>query len=258
MSLAVVTPRQDIGRRLVALRQGVRYFEPPLDPLALLVALTSEAVVIGSASRVLLLDSDRERGHQAATWLKEAGYVVRLCQSSAPRCWLASTPFKPQVAVVDADLRGAESMRAVNGLRDDPATADIPVILVASSRELATRRLNVAGGADEYLLKPLKPRHLVSVIESRMKRSKRFAVRRPGNRDEATGLYPRREFIDRAEAAKGQAGAVVVYVALDEHELLRKHLGISVRTGWMSSSDRRSRKTCARRICLRFIRTAVI
>lgn len=225
-ALAVVTPRQDIGRRLVALRQGVRYFEPPLDPLALLVALTSEMVVVGSASRVLLLDADRERGHQAATWLKEAGYVVRLCQSSAELLATIDT-FKPQVAVVDADLRGAESMRAVHGLRDSPASADIPVILVASSRELATREQAIAGGADEYLLKPLKPRHLVSVIESRLKRSKRYAPKRSGNRDEATGLYPRREFIERAEAAKGQNGAVILYAALDEHEPLRKQLGIS-------------------------------
>ena len=43
-------------RRLVALRQGVKYFEPPLDPLAMLVALTSEAVITGSSSRVLLVD----------------------------------------------------------------------------------------------------------------------------------------------------------------------------------------------------------
>lgn len=225
-AIAVVTPRQDLGRRLVALRQGVRYFEPPLDPLALLVALTSEGTVVGSASRVLLLDGDRARGHQAATWLKEAGYVVRLCETSADMIG-AIDSFKPQVAVVDADLRGAESMRAVHGLRDAAATTDIPVILVASSRELATREQAIAGGADEYLLKPLKPRHLVSVIESRLKRSKRYAPRRAGNRDEATGLYPRREFIERADAAKGQAGAVALYAVLDEHEVLRKQLGIS-------------------------------
>jgi diguanylate cyclase (GGDEF)-like protein len=225
-ALAVVTPRQDLGRRLVALRQGVKYFEPPLDPLAMLVALTSEALAVGSASRVLLVDGDRERGHQSATWLKEAGYTVRLCHGSADTLD-AIDSFKPQVAVIDADMRGAESMRLVNGLRDNPISADIPVVLVASSRELALREQAIAGGADEYLLKPLKPRHLVSVIESRLKRSKRFAPKRAATRDESTGLYPRREFIERAEAARGQKGAVVLYIVLDEHEDLRKQLGIS-------------------------------
>lgn len=146
-TLAVVTPRQDLGRRLVALRQGVRYFEPPLDPLAMLVALTSEAVTVGSPSRVLLVDGDRERGHLSAGWLKEAGYTVRFCQSSADALD-AIESFKPQVAVIDADMRGAESMRLVNGLRDNPQSADIPVVLAASSRELALREQAIAGGAD--------------------------------------------------------------------------------------------------------------
>ena len=225
-AIAVVTPRQDLGRRLVALRQGVKYFEPPLDPLALLVAVTNESLAMGSPSRVLLVDADRDRGHQSALWLKDAGYVVRLCQSAADAL-AAMENFKPQIAVVDADLRGSDSLQLVNGMRDDAVSAEMPVILVASSRELATREQAIAGGADEYLLKPVKPRHLISVIESRLKRSRRFASKRAGNRDEATGLYPRREFIERAEAAKGQAGTIALYVALDESEPLRKQLGIS-------------------------------
>lgn len=228
-ALAVVTPRQDLGRRLVALRQGVKYFEPPIDPMAMLVALTSEAVAVGSPSKVLLVDGDRDRGHQSANWLKEAGYTVRFCQNSADAL-AAIENFKPQVAVIDADMRGAESMRLVDGLRDNPLSADIPVVLVASSRELALREQAIAGGADEYLLKPLKPRHLVSVIESRLKRSKRFAPKRAIARDETTGLYSRREFIDRADAACGQKNAIVLFIVLDEHESLRKQLGISGQT----------------------------
>ncbi len=225
-AIAVVTPRQDLGRRLVALRQGVKYFEPPLDPLALLVAVTSEAIAIGSPSRVLLVDADRERAHQSALWLKDAGYIVRICPNAADSL-AALDSFKPQVAVVDADLRGAESLNLIHGLREDPECAEMPVILVANSRELAVREQAIAGGADEYLIKPVKPRHLVSVIESRLKRSRRYTHKRVGNRDEATGLYPRREFIERAEAAKGQSGTVALYVSLDESETLRKQLGIS-------------------------------
>ncbi|GMU43377.1 MAG: EAL domain-containing protein [Xanthomonadales bacterium] len=225
-ALAVVAPRQDLGRRLVALRQGVKYFEPPLDPLAMLVALTTEATASATPSRVLLVDGERERGLQAAGWLKDAGYSVRLCQGAA-EALEAVDGFKPQLAVIDADLRGADSMKLVHGLRERAQTADIPVVLVAGSRELALREQAIAGGADEYLLKPLKPRHLVSVIEARLKRSRRFAPRRGAARDESTGLYPRREFIERAEAARGQPGAVVLYIALDEHEMLRKSLGIS-------------------------------
>ncbi len=225
VGFALVMQRPDIGRRLVAMRHGVKYFEPPIDPLALLVALTGEAVVAPSQCRVMLLDSDRACGLTEATWLKEAGYTVRLC-TSAPEAIDAIDDFKPQIAVVDADLRGAESMRTVHALRDNPATQDVPVIVVASSRELATREQAIAGGADEYLLKPVKPRHLIGVIEARLKRSKRFATRRVAPRDDS-GLYPRREFIDRANSARGQPGAVVVYLALNEHEALRKQLGIS-------------------------------
>ena len=225
-TLAMVTPRRDLGRRLAAMRQGIKYFEPPIDPLAILVAMTSDAVAVSSPSRIMLVDGDRARGLMAAGWLKDAGYTVRLCQGSEDAL-TAVASFKPQIAVIDADMRGAESMRLVNGLRDDPVSSEIPLVLVASSRELALREQAIAGGADEYLLKPLKPRHLVSVVEARLKRSKRFAPRRGVARDESTGLYPRREFIERADAARGQSGAVMLYLVLDEHESLRKQLGIS-------------------------------
>lgn len=224
--LGLVAARQDVGRRLMAMRQGVRYFEPPLDPLAILVAVTGDAVMPGSAGRVLLVDRDRQRGLEAAAWLKEAGHTVRFCQAAA-EALEALASFQPQLAVVDADLPGADSMRLVHGLRDDPQAREIPVILVASSRELAMREQAIAGGADEYLLRPVKPRHLVGVVEARLKRSRRFVPRRAAQRDEATGLYPRREFIERAEAARGQSGAMVLYAVLDEHEMLRKQLGIS-------------------------------
>lgn len=225
VGFALVMQRPDLGRRLVAMRHGVKYFEPPIDPLALLVAMTGEAVTAASQSRVMILDNDRTRGLTEASWLKDAGYTVRLC-TSADEAIGAIGDFKPQIAVVDADLRGAESMRTVHALRDDPGTHDVPVIVVASSRELATREQAIAGGADEYLLKPVKPRHLIGVIEARLKRSKRFAIRRASPRDDS-GLYPRREFIERASSARGQNGAVVIYVALDEHDTLRKQLGIS-------------------------------
>lgn len=224
--LGVLASRQDLGRRLLALRQGVKYFEPPVDPLVILVSLTSEAVQSGAAGRVLLVDGERKRAEDSAAWLKDAGFEVRIGAGSR-EALEAIDLFRPQIAVVDADLKGADSMRAVHGLRDHPATADVPIILLASSRELASREQAIAGGADEYLLKPLKPRHLIGVIEARLKRTRRYQPRRHGNRDEATGLYPRREFIERADAALGTPGVVVVFIALDEHETLRKQLGIS-------------------------------
>lgn len=222
----VVASRPDLGRRLLALRQGVKYFEPPVDPLVILVSLTSEAVQRGVAGRVLLVDGEPARAQAAAAWLTDAGFAVCTC-AGAQEALEQVERFRPQVAVVDADLPGADALRVVHGLREHPATADVPIILLASSRELASREQAIAGGADEYLLKPMKARHLIGVIEARLKRSRRYQPRRHGNRDEATGLYPRREFIERADAALGAAGTVVVFVALDEHETLRKRLGIS-------------------------------
>lgn len=224
--IAVVAPRKDLGRRLVALRQGVEYFEAPIDPLAVIANLTAEQQAHARGTRVLVVDQEREHGLESAGWLKDAGYIVRLCLS-APEAIEALGEFKPQIAVIDADMRGAESMRLLYGIRDNPNTADLPIVLIASSKELAVREQAIAGGADEYLLKPIKPRHLLSVIDSRIKRARRFVPRRASGRDDSSGLYSRREFIERAEAAHGQSNVAVLYLALDEAESLRKHLGMS-------------------------------
>ena len=61
------------------------------------------------------------------------------------------------------DMRGDEVLR---GLKDDPATREIPVVVVSADATRAKEERLLATGARAYLTKPLDVRHFLHVVEA--------------------------------------------------------------------------------------------
>jgi PAS domain S-box-containing protein len=74
----------------------------------------------------------------------------------------------PDLILLDAwlpDLHGAHILRR---LRDDPATASIPVIVVSADSSAGQMRRFRDAGVEEFLAKPLNLQHLLSVIDAHL------------------------------------------------------------------------------------------
>jgi CheY-like chemotaxis protein len=71
--------------------------------------------------------------------------------------------LRPDAITLDVFMPGADGWSALSALKADPATADIPVIMITMSEN---KRLSYVLGATEYFAKPVDRERLVAVLRN--------------------------------------------------------------------------------------------
>ena len=72
---------------------------------------------------------------------------------------------KPDLVLMDIQLPGMNGIEALGKLRDDPATASIPVIAVTASVMQQDRKHITEAGFDAYLGKPLDLKEFLATVK---------------------------------------------------------------------------------------------
>lgn len=115
--------------------------------------------------RLLVVDDDSTLRDLLRVHLQGAGFSVRAAPDAAEaiRAVLAE---KPDLILSDINMPYMDGMELLEVLRADPATADIPLMVLSASdsdeHHDRARRLGVAG----YLVKPISVDQLLRAIES--------------------------------------------------------------------------------------------
>ena len=224
--LGLISARRDLGRKLVASQLEIPYFEPPLDAQRMIEALGLVSKSGGVAGRVLLLDADQKRAVEQAHWLTDISCTVRLAVDATDLA-AAMADFRPDLVVIDGDLPENLGLACVQAVREWPQGAHLPIVVAGDSRNLRRREDAIAAGADEYLIKPVKPRHLSSVVVSRLDRARRWSSLAQREAAASGAFLPRNSFLDRLRRLQPRREAAAIYVALDDAEQLRKKLGLA-------------------------------
>lgn len=73
--------------------------------------------------------------------------------------------LKPDIITMDINMPVMNGLSACKKLKEDPATENIPVVIISSSDSLTNRKLGFEVGAVEYFLKPFKPGALLQFLE---------------------------------------------------------------------------------------------
>jgi DNA-binding response OmpR family regulator len=79
----------------------------------------------------------------------------------------------PDVIVLDLMLPGMDGWLVCQALRQDPATAPVPIIMLTARGEEADRVRGLELGADDYVVKPFSPKELVLRVASLLRRRER-------------------------------------------------------------------------------------
>jgi CheY-like chemotaxis protein len=134
------------------------------ERLAAGVPLRAQDSDEGEKLLILLAERDPFAGEFAEYFLRTEGYDVALVLSVEDA--LAKTAeIGPDLAVIDLLISGGRGVDLCRRLRDE---VGVPVLAIST---LEVRDRAMAAGASAFLLKPIEPLHLVSVVQDLLGRS---------------------------------------------------------------------------------------
>ncbi|MDH3495370.1 MAG: GAF domain-containing protein [Gemmatimonadota bacterium] len=113
-----------------------------------------------TAGTVLVIDDDPAVRNLMARFLRKEGYRVLLAADGRTGIELARSQ-RPNAVTLDVLMPDLDGWTVLTTFKEDPALADIPVIMVTILDE---QRLGFALGASEYLTKPIDRARLRRVI----------------------------------------------------------------------------------------------
>ncbi|GAB4062503.1 hypothetical protein GCM10028777_02430 [Angustibacter speluncae] len=124
------------------------------------------------ATRVLVVDDDRDIRDLVTFKLEQAGYEVRQAEDGL-QALDAVREWGPDLVVLDVMMPGLSGIDVTRELRADPGTAATPVILLTAKAQEADVETGFVTGADDYVVKPFSPRELVSRVQAVLARARR-------------------------------------------------------------------------------------
>ncbi|MEW6982810.1 PAS domain-containing protein [Colwelliaceae bacterium 6471] len=175
--VVIASVYDDLDTRLRAYRAGAaRYFCKPLvtdDLVTTLDQLTGR--IPTDPYRILLVDDDRILLKLQTVALEQSGMLVE--SISEPRKTLqALDTFKPDVLLLDVympDINGPELAAVVRERHDN---LHLPIIFLSAETDVSAQLKALSLGGDDFLIKPIKPEHLVSAVTTRARRARQANV----------------------------------------------------------------------------------
>jgi signal transduction histidine kinase/CheY-like chemotaxis protein len=133
-------------------------FTLPVQSRAAVVTRAPELQV--EAARVLVIEDDPNAFELIATALGSAGFFAVRARHGDEALRLARES-KPVAITLDLVLPGVDGWEVLKRLKGDPATRDLPVVIISM---VENRDLGLALGADDYFVKPVDRDQLVSEL----------------------------------------------------------------------------------------------
>ena len=117
--------------------------------------------------KILLVEDNEVNRRLAGFLLRSQGYQVREATSAIEAFEILRTEH-PDLIVMDIQLPGMDGLEATRKLKEQPNTADIPVIAVTSYAMKGDREKALAAGCAGYVTKPIDKNIFIEEVAARL------------------------------------------------------------------------------------------
>lgn len=115
--------------------------------------------------KILIVDDDPSMVRLVEHILRLESYEILSVRNGAQAIEKTGT-IEPDVIILDVILPGADGFEICEALRHDPATAQIPILMLSRRRQELDKSQASEVGADVYLTKPPDPIELRSEVRA--------------------------------------------------------------------------------------------
>ncbi len=115
------------------------------------------------AKKILAVDDEKHIVRLVQINLQKEGYDV-VTASNGREALEGVAKEKPDLVIMDVMMPEMDGFSALEKLKADPATADIPIIMLTAKAQDADVFQGWKSGADLYLTKPFNPQELLTFV----------------------------------------------------------------------------------------------
>lgn len=116
-------------------------------------------------ARILVVEDKPVNMKLVVLLLQNVGHTV-LCAVDAETGLTLARAELPNLILMDIQLPGMDGLTATTLLKQDPATAAIPVIALTAMAMKSDQEKTKAAGCDSYIAKPLRYQELYVAIDA--------------------------------------------------------------------------------------------
>lgn len=118
--------------------------------------------------KILLADDNADTVEILAAVLRKEGYEVIRSWSGAEAIEKVKLE-RPALILLDVMMPKMDGFEVCRIVKSDPATAEIPIVMVTAKADLASARRVRELGASGYLIKPISPADVVRKVNELLK-----------------------------------------------------------------------------------------
>jgi len=120
--------------------------------------------------KVLVVEDDPDQLEVIRSTLKAAGFAIGTAANGIDAL-VKTRSVAPDLIVLDLMLPGLNGFDICESLKQDPATASVPIIMLTGMHGQFGRFAGLEAGASEFLFKPFDPDQLIAKVEELLSRS---------------------------------------------------------------------------------------
>jgi two-component system alkaline phosphatase synthesis response regulator PhoP len=120
--------------------------------------------------RILIVNINKDERDFLFTTLKNEGYLV-FTTTDGKTAVTKAKEISPHLIILDVVMPGMDGIETCKELKALPECAGCSIMFLSSREEDYTQIAALDAGADEYILKPIRPRVLISRVKALLRRT---------------------------------------------------------------------------------------